>query len=395
MKKNILSFALIGLAFLHFNYSQPVSADSLDTIKDQQEQARQEIQSLQTEVSTVVEEVKKYNETLMNIEENISTKEAEIEETKEEIAEQEEVLKARFEQASDRLQSLQVNEVSQNIVLTVLGSENISDLLNRALVVMRLTDAGNQQIELAEEEAQKLIDLNEKLVDTRLELEEQQEEAVVQKEALDSKVTSLDTLILENRSELSSLVKKEAAEVARIEEARRLAREEAERAAAERESAQARIEQKAVQAKNEQEESTSSSAKQVSAKPAASKSVASETKTSAPKKVETKPVVKTESKPAQSSGRTLKVQATGYSTKQPGLSTHTFMGIDLRKNPRVIAVDPSVIPLGSKVEVEGMGVYIAGDTGGAINGNIIDIHFKTVAEALQWGRRQVTIRVLN
>ncbi|WP_423188471.1 3D domain-containing protein [Alkalibacterium sp. f15] len=223
---------------------------------------------------------------------------------------------------------------------------------------------------------------------------------MVKKDALDSKVASLQDLILENRSELSSLVKKEAAEVARIEEARRLAREAAERATAERESEQARIEQKAAEAKNEQEVSTSSSKKQVSTKPVVSKSVASETKTSAPKKVETKAVVKTESKPAESkpaktSGRTLKVQATGYSTQQPGLSTHTFMGIDLRKNPRVIAVDPSVIPLGSMVEVEGMGVYIAGDTGGAINGNIIDIHFKTVAEALQWGRRQVTIRVLN
>ncbi|WP_423188470.1 coiled-coil domain-containing protein [Alkalibacterium sp. f15] len=170
MKKNILSFAVIGLAFLHFNYSQPVSADSLDTIKDQQEQAEQEIQSLQTEVSTVIEEVNTLNETLITLEENIGTKEAEIDETIKEIAEQEEILKTRLEQARDRLQSLQVNEVSQNIVLTVLESESISDLFNRALVIMRLTDAGNQQIELAEEEAQKLVDLNGKLVDTRLEL---------------------------------------------------------------------------------------------------------------------------------------------------------------------------------------------------------------------------------
>ncbi|MCD8506038.1 MAG: 3D domain-containing protein [Alkalibacterium thalassium] len=100
-------------------------------------------------------------------------------------------------------------------------------------------------------------------------------------------------------------------------------------------------------------------------------------------------------KPEVSSGRTLRVQATGYSTKQPNLSTHTATGIDLRINPRVIAVDPSVIPLGSMVEVEGMGVYIAGDTGGAIRGNIIDIHFQTVGEALSWGRRSVTIRVLD
>ena len=89
------------------------------------------------------------------------------------------------------------------------------------------------------------------------------------------------------------------------------------------------------------------------------------------------------------------VQATGYSTQQPGLSTRTATGIDLRVNPRVIAVDPSVIPLGSLVEVQGLGVYVAGDTGGAINGRIIDIHYPTVSQALSWGRRNVKVRIVN
>ena len=88
----------------------------------------------------------------------------------------------------------------------------------------------------------------------------------------------------------------------------------------------------------------------------------------------------------QSGGRTLNVQATGYSYNEPGLSPYTATGIDLRKNPTVIAVDPSVIPLGSLVEVPGYGIAIAGDTGGAIKGNIIDLHFTTVDQANQWGR---------
>ena len=51
------------------------------------------------------------------------------------------------------------------------------------------------------------------------------------------------------------------------------------------------------------------------------------------------------------------------------------MGHDLTANPnmKMIAVDPKVIPLGSKVWVEGYGEAIAGDTGGAIKGNRIDI----------------------
>ncbi|SFB98333.1 cystine transport system substrate-binding protein [Alkalibacterium subtropicum] len=374
MKKRLVSLAVIGLTFLQLNNAQPASAESLDTIKDQQEQTKQEIQSLQENVNTVLEEVNTLNETLVTLEETITEKESDIEMTEKDITKQEAIVSARLEQASERLHSLQVNEISQNIVLTLLESESISDMFNRALVLMRLTDAGNEQIELAKEEAQKLVDLKEQLVEARQELKGQQEEAVAQKEELDGKVASLQTMIMDNQSELSSLVQREAEEVARIEEARRAAREEAARAAAERDT-------------DAQDVSTSSSDNQTSARQTV--------KTSAPEKVESKPAAKKESKPAQTSGRTLRVEATGYSTKQPGLSTHTYMGIDLRINPRVIAVDPSVIPLGSMVEVEGMGVYIAGDTGGAINGKIIDIHFKTVAEALQWGRRHVTIRVLN
>ena len=94
-----------------------------------------------------------------------------------------------------------------------------------------------------------------------------------------------------------------------------------------------------------------------------------------------------------SQGRTMVMEATGYSTAQPSLSRYTANGTDLHANPRVIAVDPSVIPLGSTVTVEGYGTYIAADTGGAIKGNRIDIHFPTVAGAMSVGRRSVKITV--
>src|SRR5699024_8502909 len=70
---------------------------------------------------------------------------------------------------------------------------------------------------------------------------------------------------------------------------------------------------------------------------------------------------------------TLTVEATAYSATSMGGITAT--GMDLNENPgaKVIAVDPSVIPLGSKVHVEGYGEAVAGDTGGAIKGNKIDL----------------------
>ena len=59
-----------------------------------------------------------------------------------------------------------------------------------------------------------------------------------------------------------------------------------------------------------------------------------------------------------------------------------------------IAVDPSVIPLGSKVYVDGYGYAIAADTGGAIKGNIIDLYLNTSSECTSWGRRPVNVLIV-
>lgn len=59
----------------------------------------------------------------------------------------------------------------------------------------------------------------------------------------------------------------------------------------------------------------------------------------------------------------------------------------------VIAVDPNVIPLGTRVFVPGYGPAVAADVGTAIKGNIIDLWMPSTAEALAWGRRTVTITI--
>ncbi|WP_124058391.1 3D domain-containing protein [Vaginisenegalia massiliensis] len=92
-------------------------------------------------------------------------------------------------------------------------------------------------------------------------------------------------------------------------------------------------------------------------------------------------------------GRAVQVEATAYSYNQPELSTMTASGIDLSQNPNVIAVDPSVIPLGSTVYIPGYGTFIAGDTGGAIVGNRIDIHMTDLSAAMAFGRQSLTVYV--
>ena len=60
-----------------------------------------------------------------------------------------------------------------------------------------------------------------------------------------------------------------------------------------------------------------------------------------------------------------------------------------------IAVDPNVIPLGSKLYVEGYGYGLAIDTGGLIKGKRIDLFFPTREEALKWGKRKVEVKIIN
>ena len=100
---------------------------------------------------------------------------------------------------------------------------------------------------------------------------------------------------------------------------------------------------------------------------------------------------------SQQSGKEMTVSATAYTAFCAGCSGITATGIDLRSNPnqKVIAVDPTVIPLGSKVWVEGYGEAIAGDTGGAIKGNKIDVFIPSQGAALDWGRKTINIKILN
>ena len=87
--------------------------------------------------------------------------------------------------------------------------------------------------------------------------------------------------------------------------------------------------------------------------------------------------------------KSLSMQATGY--------THTGNPTATGAMPRrgTVAVDPRVIPLGTQLYIPGYGRAVAQDTGGAVKGNIIDLFFETRQEAVQWGRRNVTVYILE
>lgn len=92
----------------------------------------------------------------------------------------------------------------------------------------------------------------------------------------------------------------------------------------------------------------------------------------------------------------MEMVATGY---DPGPASTgewsdglTFTGLKAQRG--VVAVDPTVIPLGTRLYIEGYGEGIAADIGGAIKGNRIDLCFDTYEEAIQWGRRTVKVYIL-
>ena len=89
--------------------------------------------------------------------------------------------------------------------------------------------------------------------------------------------------------------------------------------------------------------------------------------------------------------------STGKGPDDPYLGI-TATGARAKRNPNgysTIAVDPRIIPLGTKVWVDGYGYAIAEDVGGAIKGNKIDLYFDSSSEMWDWGARNVDIYILR
>ena len=85
----------------------------------------------------------------------------------------------------------------------------------------------------------------------------------------------------------------------------------------------------------------------------------------------------------------IEMLATAYTADCSGCDGMTAIG--RRAGYGIVAVDPRVIPLGTRLYIQGYGLAVAGDTGGAIVGDRIDLGFDTERDALLFGRRSVTV----
>lgn len=110
------------------------------------------------------------------------------------------------------------------------------------------------------------------------------------------------------------------------------------------------------------------------------------------KTVPVKPVVQTE-RGAVQYDKCITMEASAYLPSDGGGSGITATGAVARHG--IVAVDPRVIPLGTKVFIPGYGIAVAADTGGAIKGQRIDLCMESYHDAIQFGRRDISVYVLG
>lgn len=360
--------------------------------KEQEKQAvSKEIQNIENELHTLNDTISKNKEEQEAIQRKVDETHKLIEQKKKEIINLEDKVLARKEVMKKRMVSVQNNSNANVAMEVVLESKSFADFIQRVNAVSTILEADKEILRLQEEDLRQ-IEEDKKVIDEKeasLEVDKEKlakAQAVLQdnltkrQENLQSvqekynQLASQINLAEQEKANIESNMKAVQDTIAREQEAARVAAEAREKAAAE-----------AKAAKEEEEKA---------------RQTAPVSKPN--QKSEQKPEQKTEQKPAQG-GRELYVEATAYTAdplengKQPGEHVKSAMGHDLTANPgmKLIAVDPAVIPLGSRVYVEGYGTAIAGDTGGAIKGHKIDVLMPDKGSSSAWGRRTVKVVILD
>lgn len=365
-------------------------AESLDSLNEKERVAKRQGEEISVEVQMALNDVNEKYQEVEKIKQEIDQNKQTIDQSKQEIKETEATIDKRKEAVAQRLKDVQINGSNERNLQALLEADTVAEFINRAYAVRVLHQAEKDKIASLDSQRQKLVDLNQKLEDTQTSLKENRASLEVEAKALNEKVDSLKQKLADNQVTLSEIAKNKEAETTRIateKEKKEAAEQEAKKRAKEQKvKRQAEVkEQEAAQKAQEAEKLATEKAKQET-------ELAKEESKEKPKE---KPKEVTPKEEVPTSGATRMMESTAYSYSEPGSGHITASGLDLYDNPQAIAVDPSVIPLNSIVNVEGYGVAIAADTGGAIKGNIIDVHFTTVAECVAWGRRQVKVTVMS
>lgn len=373
-----------------------IQAESLDTLNQQEAQVTKQSQEISAEVQAALTEVNDAYQKVTDLQTQIANNQEKLATITSDIEKTQATIEKRKAVVAERLKSIQINQASDSKLEMLLNAKSIQDFINGVYAITVMQQSEKATIESLNEATQKLENLKADAQTTQKTLEANQADLTTQAQTLDTKVAALQTELADKQDQLAQIASSKLVEESRLKaEAERAAKEKAEQ------EAQAKAQAEAAQKEQEAEAAAKKAADEKTTQATSESTKETQTKTEttqaeAPKTETTTPVETPKAETAATNGKVVYVQATAYSRAEAGSSNFTFNGIDLRQNPQVIAVDPSVIPIGSIVNVEGYGTAIAADTGGAIKGNIIDVHFPTVEQCRIWGRKfNVKVTILN
>lgn len=341
---NLQAAAVVGLC------------DSVADIQAKQESVKKQLDQNSNELSGKMDEINQVYQKLSDLEGKKKETEQRITQTQTKLQQAQQEKKNRVRDAKERLCELQKRQGTNTSLSILEKSTSLTQWLRSMIALQRLQSVYNDSLAAVKQSIVDISQAKEQLQGYQSNLASQERQVNDQKAVLDSQMSDLKKKIADGQSEMKQLADRE-------QQAK--AMEEAQKKAAEEEA------QKQQQASNQKQQVQQTSTKTVDN---------SESATSADN---------------VSGSKTLTMSATAYSTEANGMGTYSATGINLKQHPSCVAVDPSVIPLGSIIWVSGYGVSVAGDTGTAIKGNVIDLHFATVAQSMAWGRRTVTVKILN
>lgn len=350
---------LLVLISILFNLRAAAVAGLCDSVADiqaKQESVKKQLDQNSSELSGKMDEINQVYQKLSDLEGKKKETEQRITQTQTKLQQAQQEKKNRVRDAKERLCELQKRQGTNTSLSILEKSTSLTQWLRSMIALQRLQSVYNDSLAAVKQSIVDISQAKEQLQGYQSNLASQERQVNDQKAVLDSQMSDLKKKIADGQSEMKQLADRE-------QQAK--AMEEAQKKAAEEEA------QKQQQASNQKQQVQQTSTKTVDN---------SEAATSADN---------------VSGSKTLTMSATAYSTEANGMGTYSATGINLKQHPSCVAVDPSVIPLGSIIWVSGYGVSVAGDTGTAIKGNIIDLHFATVAQSMAWGRRTVTVKILN
>lgn len=356
-------------------------SEAIEKSNVQIKQLDKQIVDLNAQMSTLNTEINKLNDTLnkngtemKNTENKIKDTEVNISETKNTISQKENVL-------GERLRGMYKSDVSSNPLLLVLSSESFSDLLNKSEAMVRIITFDKKFINDLDTQRSNLNnqinDLNKKQTELK-ELKNSTEQSLKEvKDKQSEKKGVLDKFNEEKKHYLSIIEENENSLIAHS-----VSIINSSNSIDELNNAVTTLKQllpslSASSVKNKAEDAINTGTSKIS-------------------KLQT-PSSKGSSNGGNSGGsttakKTYTMDATAYCD---GLITRS--GSSPRRDPSglsTVAVDPSVIPLGSKLYIPGYGLAIAADTGGYIKGMRIDLYMNSESECNSFGRQSVSVQVL-